>query len=353
MFWTWLFLTSGLLTPCSMYSQDDIKPKDFSNTNTVSLLLAAAERADGRQGDGLEHAYWQADGRTTLMNVQGVPCRCLHLTAERFPKGYLYFTMDPTFKTEEVEKVKIEVEYFDGFDGQAGVLGLQYDATLSENRGPNPAFKPCYPNVPLRGSQKWLKATFHVNDGSFQNSQSGQADFRLWASPPEVCVKRVTVTLQPAHQWPQASNVLAFNAAGEARLGEWNVQWDASSKPSFASNRNSQKGPRWLEVRAPGTFGAGSWRTTPLLAPGEYQFVGKVRIEGLDAALSDEPSGVSLRMSYGSSGRIVSEAPDWTMLTYNFAMPALGYAELICEFRGGSGSARFDLDSLKLIRRTP
>ena len=37
-------------------------------------------------------------------------------------------------------------------------------------------------------------------------------------------------------------------------------------------------------------------------------------------------------------------------LSHDFTMSAPGYVELICEFLGSQGTARFDLDSLKLIR---
>jgi hypothetical protein len=48
----------------------------------------------------------------------------------------------------------------------------------------------------------------------------------------------------------------------------------------------------------------------------------------------------------------VSKAIDGTTLSYDFTMPTSGYVELVCEFRGRQGTARFDLDSLKLIRKS-
>ena len=341
-----------LLSPCFVPGKDDpVEPKDFSNTNSVTVLLAEAEHWDESQGNGLVFGYWHGgDGRTTITKVEGVRCACMSLTGEGFPKGYLYFTIDPTFKGEEVANVKIDVDYFDGFDGQLGVFSLQYDATGAGD-DPNPPYKQSYRHVPLKGSAKWLKATFHVKGATFKNSESGRADFRLWASPPELCLSRVTVSLDPWEPSLQASNALPFNAAGEAKLGEWNVQWDSGSLPSFSSLTNSQKGPRCLEIRAPGTFAAGSWRTTALLEAGEYQFVGKVRTEGLEIGTQATPGGVALRMSWRSAGKIVSEAPDWTSLTYDITMPALGEVELVCEFHGAEGTARFDEDSLRLIRK--
>jgi len=45
----------------------------------------------------------------------------------------------------------------------------------------------------------WATATFHVTNAVFQNGQNGDADFRLeMAVPPEIYVRRVTVTREEA-----------------------------------------------------------------------------------------------------------------------------------------------------------
>jgi hypothetical protein len=330
-----------------VHSQDAaLDPRDFSKTNSVTLFLAEAERGSRLPGQGLEHIYWERDGRTTAMSVEGIPCRRLDLAEQGCPKGYFYFSIHPTFKSHDLAKVRIDVEYFDGLE--AGIFGLQYDATGSGD-GPGATSRPSYPNVPLKGSGKWLKASFHVTDGTFQNSQNGGADFRLWASPPELCVSRVTVTLEPVPESPPAKP-LAFDTAGEAKLRGWNLQWDSGSKPSFSSSAADQAGPRWLEIRAPGTPAVGSWRTCALLEAGEYRFVGQVRTTGAegDAGFA---GGVGLRASGRTAAKRVSDAPAGTTLSCDFTMPALDYVELVCEFRSRQGSARFDLDSLKLIRK--
>lgn len=265
------------------------------------------------------------------------------MTEDGRAKGYFYFAIAPTFKEQDVSKVRIDVDYFDGFGGQEGVFGVQYDATRLTD-GSGFSSKQALPNVPLKGSGRWLKAVFHIRDATFQNAQNARSDFRLWASPPELCVSRVTVTLEP-----QAPTVepLKFNSAGEAKLREWNGQWDAGDKPLFIRGTNRADGLRWLEVRAPDSDTACSWRTAPLLEPGEYQFVGKARTEELAPG-----GGVALRASGRGGTRAPSQAPDWTTLTYEFTVPALGYVELVCEFRAAHGSARFDLDSMKLIRKS-
>jgi hypothetical protein len=43
-------------------------------------------------------------------------------------------------------------------------------------------------------TNEWQTARFRVTDGAFMNSQNGGADFRFEVTPPEIFVRRVTVT---------------------------------------------------------------------------------------------------------------------------------------------------------------
>jgi len=315
----------------------DFVPKDFSKTNSVTLNLADAERSpwDG----GLTHAFTEADGVTMATNVQGVACRALRPDEGGGPKRYMYFTIDPTFKRQGAVNVRVDVEYLDGFEGRLGVMGLEFDSSEFGDF-PNASYKPQLPNVPLRGSKKWMKGTFRIRGAGFRNSQNAGSDFRLWASPPEMLVRRVTVTLDPPKEGAELKP-LTFDAKSEAKLQNWNVQWDSGQKPSFASGTNG--GVRWLEIKAPEGSGSGSWRTSVLLDPGEYQFIGKARAEGGD---------IGLRASYRRRGRTINGAPEWTNLTYDFSMTTTEYVELVAEFLGSKGSARFDEDSFRLVRKS-
>ncbi|MBC8097323.1 MAG: hypothetical protein H7Y43_16075 [Akkermansiaceae bacterium] len=312
--------------------------QNFSKFSSVTLFLADAKR--GVAGEGLTHAFWERDGRTEVSGVEGVECRSLSLANPEAAKGYFYFTLDPTFKEQDVSRVRIDVEYFDGMNGKAGVFGLQYDATGSPNGSSS---KPLLPNVALNGSGRWLTNSFHVRDGGFQNAQNARSDFRLWASPAELSVSRVTVTRESDAPMPKP---LAFDAAGEAKLREWNRQWDSGARPSFSGGTNETDGVRWLEVRAE-VAGAGSWRTAPLLEAGNYQFVGRAR-----ATDSAGGNAVMLRVSGRPSAGSARLTSEWRTLTYDFTVAALEHVELACEFRGEQGGARFDVDSLKLVRKS-
>jgi hypothetical protein len=139
---------------------------------------------EGQQehGNGIEHIHWEKDGLTTATNLGGVPCRRMKL--ETGSIGYLYFTIDPSFKKRSVKNVKVEVEYLDAGNG---FFGVQYD-------GKKEAYQWMRQTIPLRGSLNWLTATFTIEGAKFRNRQNSKADFRLCAIPPELHVRRVMIT---------------------------------------------------------------------------------------------------------------------------------------------------------------
>src|ERR1041385_456748 len=151
-------------------------------------------------------------------------------------------------------------------------------------------------------------------------------------------------------QLQEAGKPLPFDASGQAKLPEWRPQRDSGS-PSFNSSGGGRNTARLLEIRAAGARAYGAWRTTVLLDEGDYQLVGRVQTEGLAIGPDVTRGGVTLRMSGERESQMVESAESWTALTYDFSMPALADVELLCEFRGSNGRARFDADSLKLIRK--
>jgi hypothetical protein len=159
--------------------------KDFSRTNTIGVILGEVER---EYDHGLQHLYHEKDGFTQPATVRNLLCRSLNLT--NYSMGYLYFKIDPTFKKRKVSKVKIEVEYFDDGEGQ---LGLQYDAATSR-KDTRKVYTYSRESVDLTPSRSWQTHAFEVTDATFKNNQNSGADFRLWVSPPKLCVRSVTVT---------------------------------------------------------------------------------------------------------------------------------------------------------------
>jgi hypothetical protein len=162
--------------------------RDFSKSNAVTLLLA-----EETGENGLKHNFREKDGLTTIVKVGEIPCRLLNMKETR-QEGYLYFTLDPAFKKGEVRNVRIDVEYFDVvFDDSPSTFGIHYDGTgLSTSS--KAAYKSANKSARLGGSNTWQVATFHLRDASFNNAQNGRSDFRISVKPPELYVRRVTVT---------------------------------------------------------------------------------------------------------------------------------------------------------------
>ena len=177
-------------------AQEPTETIDFFTTNVVSTRFEQ-EGPD----DGVKHLARQSDGRTTLENLDGVPCRYLNRAADGKTFGYLYFTIHPDFKARELKTARIEVEYKVINDS---LLRLQYDAIVGDDHKPykgvvaqegsRTKLAPTAEYARIRGTNAWQKATFYIADGAFKNSQNGKADFRLEVMPPEIYVRRVTVT---------------------------------------------------------------------------------------------------------------------------------------------------------------
>jgi len=167
-----------------------LSAKDFATSNSVSLVLGEQE-----SGNGLEHIPTERDGLTIVETVNGMRCRRLNLPAldsrgERRTEGYVYFFIDPTFKQGDSNRVRIEVEYY---NEKKGSLALQYDARANPKTSQSKyTFAGHW--LALDGAKEWETAIFHVRDGAFESSENGGADFRLLVRPPELWVRRVTIT---------------------------------------------------------------------------------------------------------------------------------------------------------------
>ena len=170
---------SGLCPPDRIALGDD-----FSASNTVSVMLGRTE-LDG----GMNHLPDPPDGWTRVDEVEGVPCRYMNHRAMNLAGGaYLYFAVHPSFKSVPIKMARIEFEYLVRTPVR---LKMQYDG-MEEGRRRSYKSAAEILNVTEVGS--WQTATFHVSEPAFMNSQIGGADFRLDVNPPEIYVRRVTLT---------------------------------------------------------------------------------------------------------------------------------------------------------------
>jgi hypothetical protein len=173
----------------------------FSASNQVEVLLGQ----ENPEREGLRHLADQNDGRTTIETLDGVPCRYLNRLREGRMFGSFYFAISPSFKRDGLKNARVDIEYFSKpdhafrlqFDGMDGDTHQRYLPLLPEGaRVMRFGTGADYGTAPTVGA--WAVATFHITNAFFMNSQKGGADFRLEVVPPELHVRRVSVTREGA-----------------------------------------------------------------------------------------------------------------------------------------------------------
>ena len=146
----------------------------------------------------------------------------------------------------------------------------------------------------------------------------------------------------------QPARPVTFDASNTTTLSDWYFKTSnthpAGGKKLLTDNREV------LQVLSRGPDTAGSWRTLLLLEDGHYEFTGRARTEGLDAADAADTDGVILRIS-GEKFPKSSVSPEWTALHYEFEVHGIEDVELVCEFRGAKGMGSFDPGSMRLVRK--
>jgi len=170
---------------CGCEPKARVNSKDFSASNSVGIVFGEIEK---EYGTGLDHISFERDGLTATNEVNDSPCRCLHL--EEGDVGYFYFVIDSSFKSRSIRNVIIEAEYL---DTTPGTLGIEYDASKSR-KDARRAYTGLPHIVQLSGSKQWRTVAFQIEDATFRNAQNSHSDFRLWVKPPDLCIRRVTVT---------------------------------------------------------------------------------------------------------------------------------------------------------------
>lgn len=162
---------------------------DWSKSNAVSIVLG-----DESDYGGLKHNDKERDGITTIVKVDDVPCRLLNHKERGRAEAFLYFSIEPAFKATGATNVKVDVEYFDVLlDETRTTFGIHYDvAGAGGSLGSR--YRSVGKTVMLSGANKWLTTTFFLRNAAFKNAQNGQSDFRIYVRPPDLYVRRVTVT---------------------------------------------------------------------------------------------------------------------------------------------------------------
>jgi hypothetical protein len=124
---------------------------------------------------GLVSANQHHDGVTEAGLAGGLECHTLQRYPGR-PELYAYFKIDPALKGQLTNLCIVEVEYFDADAG--GHFRLDYDSRDESSRYLG-AYTQSKERVNLKGTQRWRRARFLLDDARFEGRQNDQADFRV------------------------------------------------------------------------------------------------------------------------------------------------------------------------------
>jgi hypothetical protein len=128
-------------------------------------------------------------------------------------------------------------------------------------------------------------------------------------------------------------------------IARWESKRDSGNPTLTKDARNT------LHISGTGTTTCiGSWHAVFFLEPGHYKLEGDVSVEHIRRG-STRPEGfATLRSSESEDGPTASLLQTRTNLTHHFSVSSTRYVELICEYRGNSGKALFDGESITLTR---
>ena len=130
--------------------------------------------------------------------------------------------------------------------------------------------------------------------------------------------------------------------------------WQAVDVPEGGElTRTTVDGRTALTIRA-GPVTSASWRTRVLLPRGKYRFEGELKTAGVARLKFGKNHGAVLKSPRVTSDRtppLLGNQP-WKSVQLPFEVDEREQeVELICELRAGSGTAWFDLESLRLVRQ--
>lgn len=169
----------------------------FAASNRVTVLLGQ-EKPDR---EGLRLLDGDDDEHHAAQVIDGVPCRFMNRAVEGRMFSSFYFAISPAFKSSGLTNARVEVEYLARpdaairvqFDAMDGGRHRKYRPVLAD-RAPAMRFGTGADYGRVSRGGVWDVATFHLTNAVFWNSQKYGADFRIEVVPPEIHVRRVTVS---------------------------------------------------------------------------------------------------------------------------------------------------------------
>ncbi|MDB6108908.1 MAG: hypothetical protein JWR69_658, partial [Pedosphaera sp.] len=106
-----------------------------------------------------------------------------------FFDSYIYFKIDPSFKTSDRMNLKATVEYF---DATPCTFFIEFDG-WDQNAKHEGAYSRSEERVRLGGEQRWKTAEFTLKGCRLANRQNGGADVRIRAENSEFFVHSMTI----------------------------------------------------------------------------------------------------------------------------------------------------------------
>lgn len=142
-----------------------------------------------------------------------------------------------------------------------------------------------------------------------------------------------------------------FDATGFAHLNGWQSK-RIFGKPRFSPTANPTQEP--VQIDSPEGSSIGTWRSGIWLERGQYQVTGRVKTQGLQMDPGDTRGGAGIRVENARFDRPVLGDSEWKTVDLEFQVSELlSEVQVVCEFRGSSGSAWFDLNSMRIKRIAP
>lgn len=144
---------------------------------------------------------------------------------------------------------------------------------------------------------------------------------------------------------------LEFDKRGQAALVGWRPKVD-DGEPTL--EQTTHAGRRVFAIAAGRDGCVASWRRGVTLTTGRYTLRAQVATKGVAPRLDPQGSGAGLRISGDARAGGVSGASPWRAVAFDFEVKeTLRHVELVAELRAEKGEAYFDVESFRLVRRTP
>jgi len=151
---------------------------------------AAVQLGKEVQSRGMLQVNQHHDGATEPAMAGGLECHAFKFYPGR-PEQYAYFKIDPALKRSGTNELMVEVEYFDGEAG--GHFRLDYDS-YNGNSKDQGAYTQSKEKVYLKGTQRWRKGRFLLDDGRFEGRENDAADFRITVVGGQFFLRSVHIT---------------------------------------------------------------------------------------------------------------------------------------------------------------